>query len=128
MIINQIIITTISRNLNIVETTEKSPCQGRQILFVTLMERGGHKAFECKNRKLSDFCHNMRTYSKGQTDFFALGYIFSDKTNLLVNCGATNHVITNKSKYFKFWPRFWTRNHFVELTDESRANNSAEKR
>ena len=40
--------------------------------------------------------------SKGQTYFYALGYIVPDKTNLLVDCGATNHVITDKSKFIDF--------------------------
>ena len=62
------------------EDYKKSPPpQGRQILFVMFVGGEGHKAFECKNRKQSDFCHDIRTYSKGQTYFFALGYdIVSD--------------------------------------------------
>ena len=60
----------------------------------------GHKAFECKNQKQRDFCHNIRTNPKGQTYFFTLGYdIVLDKSNLLVDCWATNHVITDKSKF-----------------------------
>ena len=75
---------------------------GRQILLVTFVEGEGHKAFDCKNRRQSDFCHNIRTYSKGQTYFFALGYdIVSDKTNLLVDCEATNHVSQNLSILIK---------------------------
>ena len=49
----------------------------------------------------------MRTYSKGQTYFFASGYdIVSDKTNLSVDCGATNHVIIDKSKFINFNQNF----------------------
>ena len=78
--------------------------------------RGEVKAFDCKNRRQSDFCHNIRTYSKGQTYFFALQYdIVSDKTNLLVGCRATNHVINDKLKFIHFEPG----NHFVEWADGS---------
>ena len=120
MIINQqIIITTIIRNHSIVEKTINPPPEKTNIIcYICEMRR--HKAFECKNRRQSDFCHNIRTYSKGQTYFFALGYdIVSDKTiQLLVDCWATNHVISDKLKFINFEPR----NHFVELTDGSRAN------
>ena len=72
-----------------------------------IYRRRGHKVFECKNRWQSNFCYNIRTYSKSQTDFFALGYdIVSDETNLLVDCGATNHVITDKSKFINFDQNF----------------------
>ena len=60
----------------------------------------GHKAFECKNQKQKDFYQNIRTYSKGETYFFTLEYdIVLDKSNLLVDCSATEHVITDKSKF-----------------------------
>ena len=72
-----------------------------------------HKAFDCRYRRQSDFCHNIRTYSKDQTYFFALGYdIVSDKTNLLVDSGVINHVITDKLKFINFDKKFWTRELF----------------
>ena len=124
MIINQqIIIITITKNLSIVERTIKFS-QGRQILFVTFIREKATKLFQCQNRRQKDFCQNIRTYSKGQTYFFALGYdIVSDKSNLLVDCRATEHVITNKSKFINFYQNFEPGNHFVELADGSRANN-----
>ena len=49
------------------------------------------------------FCLNIRTYSKGQTYFFALGYhIVPGKSNLLVDCSATEHIITDKPKFINF--------------------------
>ena len=74
--------------------------------------RMGHKAFDCKNRRQSDFYHNIRTYSKGQTYFFALGYDnVSDKTNLLILTKILNPG-----------------NHFDELADRGLANNIVLKR
>ena len=79
-----------------------SPSGKTNIIFY-VCGRKCHKAFECKNLRQSDFCPDMRTYSKGQTYFFSLGYdIVSDKTNLLVDCGATTHVITDKLKFINF--------------------------
>ena len=105
-----------------------TPPQERQIFFTFLGGRG-HKAFECKNQRQRDFYHSIKTYSKGQTYFFALGYdIVSDKSNLSVNCRATNHVITDKLKFINFDQNFEPGNHFIELADGSQANHSAEKR
>ena len=86
--------------------------------------RKGHKTFQCQNRRQKEFYQNIKTYSKGQTYFFALGYhIVSDKSNLLVNCGATEHVRTDKPKFINFDQYFEPGNHFVESADRSLANN-----
>ena len=77
------------------------PPRGRQILFVTSAIKKVHKAFQCWNKRRKDFCQNIKTYSNGQNYFFDLGYdIISDKSNLLVNCRATEHVINDKSKFY----------------------------
>ena len=129
MIINQqIIITTITRNLSIVERTINPP-HWKSNIICYVCGRKGHKAFESKNRRQSGFCHNIRTYSKGQTYFFALEYdIVSDKTNLLVDCGAINLVITDKSKFINSDQNFKPGNHFVKLADGNWANNIMLKR
>ena len=49
--------------------------------------------------------------------FLNIGYdIVLDKSNLLVNCGATQHVITDKSKFINFDQNFELGNHFVEFS------------
>ena len=79
--------------------------------------------------KAKRFLSDIKTYSKGQTDFFPLGYdSVSDKSNLLVNCSATKHVITDKSKSIDFDQNFEPGNHFVELADGSRVNSIVLKR
>ena len=80
-----------------------------------ICKKKGHKALQCQNQRQKDFCQNMITYSKGQTYFFALGYIVSDKSNLLVDCRLTEHVITNKLKFINFDQNFEPGNHFVEI-------------
>ena len=100
------------------------PHPGKTNITCYVCGKRAHKAFERKNRRQRDFCHNIQTYSKGQTYFFALGYnIVSDKNNLLVDCGATEHVITDKSKSINFEQNFEPGNHFVELADRSQVNN-----
>ena len=95
VIINQqIIIIKIIRNLSIVERTIKFPPLGKTNIICYVCGRRGHRAFECKNWRQREFCHDTRTYSRGQTYFFALGYdIVLDKSNLLANCSLTQHVI-----------------------------------
>ena len=84
----------------------------------------GQKSFQCKHRTQKDFCQNIPTYFKGQAYFLTLGYdIVSDKNYLLVDCGATEHFINNKSKFIKFDQNIEPGNNFVELGDGSRANN-----
>ena len=109
-----------TKKLSIVERTIKSPHPEKTNIICHVCGKRGHKAFECKNRRQKDFCQNIQTYSKGQTYFFSLGYdIVSDKNNLLVNCGATKHVTTDKSKFINFDQNFGPGNHFVELADRS---------
>ena len=84
----------------------------------------GHKAIESKKQRERDFCQNIQTYSQGQTYFFTIGYdIVSDKSNLLVEYRAIDHVITDKSKFNYFDQNFEPENHFVDLADGSQANN-----
>ena len=74
-------------------------------------------------------CQNIKTYSKGETYFFSLGYdTVSNKSNFLVDCKTTEHVITDKSKFINFDQNIEPWNHFVELADGSRANNIVLKR
>jgi len=65
-------------------------------------------AFCCK----SDFCEN------DSVDHVNL----CDGDNLLVDCGATAHIITDKSKFVEFDARFNPKEHFIELADGSRSN------
>ena len=46
--------------------------------------------------------------------------LYSD--NLLVDTGATSHIITDKSKFIAFDKDFNTYSHVIELADESKAN------
>ena len=108
------------------EDYKTSPLGKTNIIYVC--GKRGHKAFQFKNQRQKDFCQNIRTYIKGQTYFFALGYdIVSDKSELLVNCSATEHI-TDKSKFINFDQNFEPGYHFVELADRSRANNIVLKR
>ncbi|XP_066986822.1 uncharacterized protein [Macrobrachium rosenbergii] len=59
----------------------------------------GHKSFECKLKKDRDVC------------------------SVLVDCGATTHIITDKSKFKCFDEDFDESKHMVELADGARCKN-----
>ena len=53
----------------------------------------------------------------------------SDKVNgILVDCGATTHIVHDVSKFTKFDPQFNPDKHFIELADGNRSNKVALKR
>ena len=54
--------------------------------------------------------------------------ILFQASNLLVDCEATKHVITDKSKFNYFDQNFEPGKHFVELADGTRVNNIVLKR
>lgn len=45
-----------------------------------------------------------------------------DYGNLLVDCGATSHIVCDRSKYVDLDPNFNSKSHFIELADGSRTN------
>ena len=91
---------------------------GKTNIIWYICKKKGHKAFHYKNRRQKDIYQTKRTYSRGQTYFFSLGYdIVSDKSNLLVDCGATENVISDKSKKKKKkLSKFWTREPFCWIS------------
>ena len=48
--------------------------------------------------------------------------------SILVDCGATAHIITEKDRFLRFDETFNGDKHFMELADGTRANNVALKR
>ena len=38
---------------------------GKTNIICYVCGKRGHKAFKCKNKKQSDFCHDIKIYSKG---------------------------------------------------------------
>ncbi|CAB4035581.1 Retrovirus-related Pol poly from transposon TNT 1-94, partial [Paramuricea clavata] len=49
-------------------------------------------------------------------------------SKLLVDCGATTHIITDQSKFSSFDQTFRPESHYIELADGTRSNNIALKR
>ena len=51
-----------------------------------------------------------------------------ENVNLLVDCGATTHIINDESKFLFFEKNFNPNDHSIELADGSRTNNAAMKK
>jgi hypothetical protein len=49
-------------------------------------------------------------------------YVQNDMINLLVDCGATAHIICDESKFINIYENFDSTNHCIELADGSRSN------
>jgi len=108
----------------------------------------GHKSYECKSRqqqthKKTRWCevcksstHDTKQCRKKKdtaksvmadpsTDSFAFKVSECQSVcqdSLLVDCGATAHILTEKSKFTSFEQNFDVNNHCIELADGSRSN------
>ena len=118
-------------------------------------KRRGHRSRECRsnaNRRWCDICKNAThdtkfcrklkdsakfVYESSAQDndtkhFFAFKVTnVSEKTpdfSLLVDCGATTHIINDESKFIQFDDNFDPSCHIIELADGRRLNDSARKR
>ena len=48
--------------------------------------------------------------------------MFTKGEHLLVDCGATSHIISDRPKFVSFDESFKAENHFIELADGSKTN------
>ena len=112
----------------------------------------GHKSFECRNRdsrfgknrwceKCKNRSHDTKfcrkkdharavndNESEAHSFFFRVSVesvdsVYQNVSNdLLVDCGATAHIINDESKFVNFDDSFDTRTHYIELADGSKTN------
>ena len=111
----------------------------------------GHKAYECKQNKRS-ICksrsHDTKVCRKkgdtvsnfSQEEEHTVNYYFkvgiepnveipcNENVNLLVDCGATTHIVNDLAQFICFDKDFNPDEHYIELADGSRSNNIALKK
>ena len=119
--------------------------------------KAGHKISECRSKKRwCDICKNqthdtekcrkkknasdstkaVRETSESMHEekhsfVFQVGVDVTNIDNvngLLVDCGATTHIVHDVSKFIRFDAEFNPEHHYIELADGSRSNNVALKR
>ena len=113
----------------------------------------GHKAYECKqNKRWCIICksksHDTKVCRKkgdtvsnfSQEEEPKVNYYFkvgvepnveiscNDNVNLLVDCGATTHIVNDLAQFICFDKNFNPDEHYIELADGSRSNNIALKK
>ena len=117
----------------------------------------GHKAQNCddkmKNRLWCNFCKTtthtdkscrrkpresvVKHMNSDGDNFDSQSFAFkvdafnddvSQANALLVDCGATTHVVTDASKFDCFDKQFNAEKHFIELADGTKSNNVAQKK
>ncbi|KAF2349910.1 GAG-pre-integrase domain [Trinorchestia longiramus] len=121
-----------------------------------LCGKSGHKKVECKNYSAkknrwcsicksashdTKFCRKKHTVEGIATDSKDVKGCFCfrvttdsesasvvDSANLLVDCGATAHIICDKSKFVSLDKNCDPSKHFIELADGSRMNNIVDAR
>ena len=95
-----------------------------------------HQTAKCRKKN-----HQAKSVSDSKKDdvhednhsfIFKLGISNSPSDNnvdgLLVDCGATTHIVHDITKFIRFDKHFNPNNHYIELADGSRANKVALKR
>ena len=91
-----------------------------------------HDTYYCRRKNSVKVVSNTNTEKENQTETH--NFMFKASCNrpslldpassdgLLVDCGATTHIITDKSKFHKFDDDFEPSNHSIELADGSRTS------
>ena len=64
-----------------------------------------------------DESNESHIFAMKVSDFDMVSYNDVNMKGLLVDCGTTSHVITDKNKFVKFDPDFDSSLHYTELAD-----------
>ena len=82
-----------------------------------------------KTDKVKQASETLKDCDKEAEHSFAFQISATKKPNaLLVDCGATTHIINDESKFSKFDDKFAPEKHYIELADGTRSNNVALRR
>ncbi len=84
----------------------------------TMKDQANNKTFDVEKRE-----HSFAFQIKAQHGVNKISTGLSNK--LLVDCGATAHIITDESKFSSFDQSFRPESHYTELADGTRSNNVA---
>ncbi|XP_028394907.1 uncharacterized protein LOC114519054 [Dendronephthya gigantea] len=117
-----------------------SECRSRN-RWCAVCKNNTHNTERCQKKRTrkptndaSKFVRNNNYYDSEHDDqsyLFGVGVDIDniDKVNgILVDCGATTHIVHDVSKFVKFDTQFNPERHFIELADGKRSNNVAQKR
>lgn len=109
---------------------KSSNCEKKKGRWCSICRNKTHNTSKCRKKKDSA----NKASSKGEDHSFA--FKASDtKSNLeassntfLVDCGATTHMVNDRSLFIDFDPTFEPRNHYVELADGATVDGVAKEK
>src|SRR6218665_1029082 len=107
-------------------------CEKRRIQQRNIFGRSGvrcanvhliiHSSVEKNKDSAKSFTENQPTDAQPNSFAFKVSECQSvGQDSLLVDCGATTHIVTDKSKFVRFEQNFKSSGHFIELADVSRS-------
>ena len=99
--------------------------RGKSSRYCTVCKNGSHDTKFCrsnsaKSMKVDDNDHSFafKTVVMNCDDS-----VMKINNSLLVDCGATSHIVCDKNRFECFDQDFVAKSHFIELADGSRSNN-----
>ena len=116
---------------------KSNSCVNKNKLWCSFCKTNTHTDKACR-RKLRETTVKHMSSDYDDTDLQSYAFKVDDNNcdntsmsqvnSLLVDCGATAHVMTNASKFIRFDEQFNPEKHFIELADGTKANNVAVKK
>ena len=103
-------------------------------LWCKLCKNATHNDRSCRKQKLQSYeqikqCKDDKSESHSFVFTLKNEFEASDKCNtLLVDCGATAHIVTDDSNFCYIDEAFKPDDHYIELADGTKSNNIALKR
>ena len=99
--------------------------------WCNICKNKSHYTKECRKNKNNNSAKNVNVdeiedshiFAMKVSDFDMVSYNDVNVKGLLVDCGATSHIITDKNKFVRFDPDFDSSLHYIELADGSGENN-----
>ncbi|PIK39827.1 hypothetical protein BSL78_23335 [Apostichopus japonicus] len=100
-----------------------------------ICKKSNHDTKWCRRKDSVKTLDNSQNDVEGEHNFLFKVSFDTDQLDrvheakgLLVDCGATTHIINDESKFVRFEDNFNPSDHYIELADGSRNNNVAIKR
>lgn len=121
-----------SKSINNIDSNDGKTFGYSKNKWCNICKNKTHFTKDCRrNRNKSESVNNISSSTNASDHQFAMKVNEYDSldsldvvnNNLLVDCGATSHIITNKDLFVKFCDKFNSSSHYIELADGSRKNN-----
>ena len=99
-------------------------------MWCNICKSKSHDYKNCRKKKSSVQTVSSQSSNHSRSDEYCFKITYTDdcnlensSCNLLVDCGATTHIVHDQSKFISFDKNFDKSRHVIELADGSRANN-----